>query len=135
MTTQRTKGPERTAIEGVLKKATSPVTAYDIAERAGLTESVVRVHLKNCINHGLAFNVNKDQRPATYVWGSAPPPVVTPEQRSCWTMGTTYTGEKAVPLREGSMRPFEIPSIGQEVRIRPFSLSSSASTNLNARPL
>ena len=129
------KSQPRLAVETALQRAQSPITVEDIATRTGLHTDTVRSHLNNCLNHGLVRNTCPGAKPATYVWGSAPPPVVTPEQRSCWTMGTTYTGEKAAPLREGSMRPFEIPSIGQEVRIRPFSLSSSASTNLNARPL
>ena len=132
------KSPERLAVERTIQQSREPITASDITAKTGLHEDTVRSHLNNCINNGLVRNTCPGQKPATYVWGLGSRPIGNiPEPRTCLTMGQ-YTPPKGAPMRAGANDAYTIPSLvsGQSVeRRRPILMASSASTNLNARPL
>ena len=132
------RSPERLAVERAIQQSREPVTASDITTKTGLHEDTVRSHLNNCLNNGLVRNTCPGQKPATYVWGLGSRPIGNiPEPRTCLTMGQ-YTPPKGAPMRDGSLDFLDQPTVINGIahpRARPFSLSSSASTNLNARPL
>lgn len=131
------KSRERIAVESAVERSYSPLSVEQIAAKTGLHADTVRSHLNNCLNNRLVRNVNPGEKPAKY----APIREVEtqgniPEPRTCLTVGT-YTGADLAkpPARIEGTYAYLIPSKGDDVRKPPRSLSSSASTNLNARPL
>lgn len=132
------KSRERIAVESAVERSYSPLSVEQIAAKTGLHADTVRSHLNNCLNNRLVRNVNPGEKPAKY----APIREVErqgniPEPRTCLTLGQ-YMPPKGSPVRDGSLDFLDQPTVINGIahpRARPFSLSSSASTNLNARPL
>jgi hypothetical protein len=122
------------AVEEALKTGTreAPIDAAEIASITGLSMSLVRTHVSNCVNTHLAHNVNKTgQVGAAYAWGMRPDPRRGgnyAQPRDGIPSGR-YTGEKPAPIREGAMEAYGLPTLSNGERIerkRPFIIGARA---------
>jgi hypothetical protein len=114
------KGQARLSIEAVMQKGTreNPLSFAQIAARSGVEAVLARVHIATILKSGAAYDLNDGARgKGLYAWGDAPKP--TNEPRS-YARPLPYTGEKAAPIHDGAMRAYEIPSLGDSERKRPF---------------
>jgi hypothetical protein len=128
------KSPERQLVEHALRTATPehPTTAQHIANVSGLSLATVRVHVSNCVNADLAYNVNGvGQVGAAYAWGIRPDPRRGgnyAQPRDGIPSGR-YTGEKPAPTRHGAMDAYGLPTLSNGERIerkRPFIIGARA---------
>jgi hypothetical protein len=112
MNSHSVTSPSRIAIEAVLKSATKPLTAFDIAKLTNLTLPVIRTHLGNGVHHGRLHNVNPEKRNhSAYLWGKAP----SETRDVCRHIPEgTYDGAELRPYsgRTGAMDAYSLPSRG-----------------------
>jgi hypothetical protein len=125
------KGEARMAVEEALQTGTreSPIDALAIASITGLSISLVRTHVNNCIERHLAHNVNTPgQVGAAYAWG------MRPDSRKLGNVAQPrngiptgrYTGEKPIYTRPGSDDFLKLPSRRGDSTVeweRPFIIS------------
>jgi hypothetical protein len=125
------KSETRLAIEEALKTGTreSPINAAEIAEMTGLSISLVRTHVNNCIERHQAHNVNTPgQVGAAYAWGRKPEPGKSPnvaQPRQSTFKDGDYDGRELRPFtgRAGAMDAYGLPSDGRP-RVRPIIISA-----------
>ena len=114
------KSAARTAVESALSHATyeNPLTVHQIADIVGIEIREAQKHIGNTQTAGLCWNKNAGQRCAgAYVWGQSPKAAAI--ERMSVLDRDTYTGERPLPLRDGALRAFELPSLDHTGTSRP----------------
>ncbi len=113
MITQHPKTAHRLAVEKAMSGATktSPLSAEQIAERAGVNLMQARVSIGNCVNTGLAYNLRGAGGNGLYVWGqreSEPSEPVNPKR----TASTEpWKPAKFTPSRPGALDFLKMPHL------------------------
>lgn len=122
MKTGHQKSEARLAIEAVLSKATTanPISAQQIADAVQIPVKKVRNILSMLVDECQAHS-NRDGSIGWYVNGPRPEPVKSGEYAQPRRPDTfaPLVVRPQTPARAGSMRAYEIPSLGDEVRKRP----------------
>lgn len=108
---------------------------------ANLRESCNELALKGLLRHG-PEQVREPKFSITYKGrqhigkGKRPEPLGEAAEpcRRDWRVAETYTGSTFVPPRAGSMRAYEIPSLGDTERRRPMLIGSNPDPRYRVLP-